>query len=127
MNKKLKIFDNRALLGDLVFDMSTGMLNLPAARLREREVFTGVKFGKVFIKNRLTSINAEKLMSLPKSIRERIYEFPNSDYARDILAQPKGSIVVDTFPNFNNISYTSNGEAIIIHDDNGTPIRMTMF
>ena len=127
MNNKLKISNKNALMGDFTFDLSSGMLDFSNSRINQKEIFSGVKNGKVFVKNRLTSINSEKFMALPKTIRDRILEFPNSDYARDVLAQPKGAINSDTFPNFNNISYTSKCEAIILNDENGCPVRMTMF
>ena len=125
--EKLEIYGQRAFLGNLVFDLKTGMLNIPKNRVQEREVFSGVRLGKVFVKNRLTTINAEKFMSLPKTVQERILKYPNSDYARDILAHSKGDIKIDTFPNFNSISYTAEGKAIILHDEEGEPIRKSIF
>lgn len=127
MREKVRITNGKVFLGNLEFDAATGMLNLPKGRLQEREIFSGVRNGRVFVKNRLTSIDAEKFQALPRSVRERILEFPNSDYARDVLAQPKGMVVKDTFPNFNQISYSSKGEAIILNDDFGEPIRALFF
>lgn len=121
MGDKIKI-------NNLEFDTTTGeLIHDESDYLSYDPPFSGVHDGKVYVQNRLTPIDAEKFQVLPSSIRERILMYPNSDYTRDILSAPTGSVLEDTFPNFNNISYTPDCEAIIMNNDNGSPVRTPFF
>ena len=120
--------DNTIKINNLEFDKNTGMLiGTESFDLNENPAFSGVRFGKVYVNNKVTAIDAKKFQVLPSSIRERILTYPNSDYTRDILSQPIGTVTEDTFPNFKDISYTPNGEAIIMNDENGNPTRTPFF
>jgi len=133
MDKEIIIKDGRAFIGNIEYNINTGEPIIPANEkylpsfAEITAPFSGVKEGKVIVNNETTTINADKFLALPKTIRERILAYPNSDYTRDVLSMPKGSIVKDTFPNFNNISYSPKGEAIILNDEKGDPIRAPFF
>ncbi len=133
MDKEIIIINGRAFVGDIEYDLETGKAIIPESEQYDPTLpeltapFSGIKNGKVIINNETTTINVEKFCDLPKSIRERILKYPNSDYTRDVLALPKGTITHDSFPNVNNLSYTEQGEAIIMNDSFGNPIREQFF
>lgn len=115
-------------IDNLEFDTTTGKLIYDESDYLSCDPpFSGVQNGKVYVQNKLTPIDADKFQALPSSIRERILMYPNSDYTRDILSAPIGSVLEDTFPNFSNISYTPDCEAIIMNNDNGHPVRAPFF
>ncbi len=114
-------------INNLEFDINTGSFVSDSSDLDCFPAFSGVKDNKVYINNKLTIIDAKKFQALPSTIKERILANPNSDYTRDVLSQPLGRIHNDTFPNFNGISYMPNGEAIILNDEEGNPIRKPLF
>jgi len=120
--------NNRIHINDLEFDSTTGELIIDTKMCLDCDpAFSGIKNGRIYVNNRITAIDINKFQSLPKSIRERILAYPNSDYTRDILSQPTGSIEYDTFPNFKDISYTTTGDAIIMNDEDGQPTRAPLF
>ena len=123
MNNEIKTIK----IDNFEFDSQTGELVSDSTDLKCFPAFSGIKNGKVYINNKLTVIDAKKFQALPISIQNRILLYPHSDYTRDILSQPFGSIAEDTFPNFNGISYMPDGKAIILNNEEGTPIRKPLF
>lgn len=110
------------------FDSQTGeMISAKGEMLDCSPEFSGVKNGKVYVNNRPTPIDVNKFQSLPASIQERILRFPNSDYSRDVLSEPAGTVLQDTFPNFRDLSYTPDCAAIIMNNTDGQPVRAPFF